>query len=157
MINYKEAFVYIWLEDSTNKWYLGYHKGTPDDGYICSSKIVKPMIQAHPSSWTRQIIAHGTRQAMIDLERELLVELNAKNNDNSYNQHNGNGHTNTGRPLGSGKKLPIQRILNAIERQTKKSFWQLLAENYYRAIVNKDVELIEHYKEMFYKFMRIPK
>lgn len=30
-----EAFVYVWTDKITNKLYVGVHKGTLDDGYIC--------------------------------------------------------------------------------------------------------------------------
>ena len=34
----KEAFVYCWTDHKTNKLYVGVHKGSINDGYICSSK-----------------------------------------------------------------------------------------------------------------------
>ena len=33
----KDSFVYIWHNISNGRKYVGYHKGTLDDGYICSS------------------------------------------------------------------------------------------------------------------------
>jgi hypothetical protein len=82
----KEAFVYRWREISTNKWYVGYHKGTADDGYICSSKIAKPLIQSNPNNWQRKILRWGTKKEMVALERRILVALKARTNPNSYNR-----------------------------------------------------------------------
>ena len=33
-----EAFVYRWTNVTLGSIYVGYHKGSQDDGYICSSK-----------------------------------------------------------------------------------------------------------------------
>lgn len=84
-----DSFVYRWRERATNKWYIGYHKGTADDGYICSSDTVLPMIQSNPTGWTRKILRTGTRKEMVALEHRLLRRLQAKTNSQSYNRSNG--------------------------------------------------------------------
>jgi hypothetical protein len=109
----KEAFVYRWRELDTNKWYIGYHGGTPDDGYICSSLIVRPLIQANPDNWIRKILRSGSKQDMVLLEKQLLTRLNASKNPMSYNRSNGQGHFDGGRPEGIPNRklgpLPIPR------------------------------------------------
>ena len=48
------AYVYKWTELATGKWYVGARGARgchPDDGYICSSKVVKPLILANPNGW----------------------------------------------------------------------------------------------------------
>jgi len=88
------AYVYKWTHIPTLKWYIGSRcrKGChPDDGYICSSRIVKPMIEAFPSEWHREIIATGTQKEMAALEIEILECLDAMHDSRSYNQSNGNG------------------------------------------------------------------
>lgn len=87
-------YVYIWKHIPTLKWYIGVRtqRGChPDDGYICSSKTVKPMIITNPEQWTRQIIATGGVQEMLDLEVELLEASDAKYDIRSFNLHNGDG------------------------------------------------------------------
>ena len=83
-----EAFVYRWRNTETGMWYIGFHKGTPDDGYICSSKIAKPLIKSNPKQWVRKILQFGTKKDMTALERKLLKKLNARHNPRSYNQSN---------------------------------------------------------------------
>ena len=39
-----EGFVYEWINKKNGKWYIGSHKGTPDDGYISSSKPLNKAI-----------------------------------------------------------------------------------------------------------------
>jgi len=85
----KEAFVYRWRNTQTKQWYVGYHKGTPDDGYICSSIIARPLIASNPTEWSRKILRFGSKQEMIGLERRILKGLNAKNNSFSLNRSNG--------------------------------------------------------------------
>jgi hypothetical protein len=81
-----EAFVYRWRHTESGMWYIGFHKGTADDGYICSSKTLRPMIQSNPSKWTRKILRYGTRTEMVKLEHRLLKKLKATQNPNSYNK-----------------------------------------------------------------------
>lgn len=88
------AFVYKWCHIPSNKWYIGSRTATgchPNDGYICSSKIVKPLILEHPSEWVREIIATGSQEEMLALESSLLQQLDAKNDPMSFNAHNNCG------------------------------------------------------------------
>lgn len=86
-----EAFVYCWTDHQTNKLYVGYHKGTVDDGYICSSKIMLKEYENRPKDFTRQIISTGSSEEMRILECKILQSVKAHLNEDFYNQHNGNG------------------------------------------------------------------
>ena len=96
-----EAFVYRWRNQKTREWYIGYHKGTADDGYICSSRIARPRIQREPTLWTRKILRWGSHREMIELERRLLTRLQARTNPLSLNRSNGNGTEFAGRLPGT--------------------------------------------------------
>jgi NUMOD3 motif len=87
------TFVYKWIHIPTSKWYIGSRTANgchPSDGYICSSKIVQKMVLENPSEWERKIISTGMPLDMIKLEHTLLDTLDAKNDPQSFNQHNGN-------------------------------------------------------------------
>ena len=86
-----EAFVYSWRNTITNRLYIGWHKGDVDDGYVCSSKVLMEEYLENPSIFERYIISRGTRDQMVMLEATLLDAVDAKNNKDYYNQHNGNG------------------------------------------------------------------
>jgi hypothetical protein len=86
-----EAFVYCWIDHLTGKLYVGVHKGSEDDGYVCSSKIVKEEYAARPEDFSRQIIAHGKWVEMIQLETMILKNMDAANDPAMYNLHNGDG------------------------------------------------------------------
>lgn len=93
------AFIYKWTHLPTMKWYLGSKssKGCHvDDGYICSSKTVKPMIKANPEEWVRTIVEEFGEDviACVKAEAEMLDLLNAKDDPRSFNMHNGDGVCN---------------------------------------------------------------
>lgn len=68
-----EAFVYLWFNSTENMFYLGYHKGSPEDGYSHSSKILEQFDANNPPiGWRRRILAVGTQSEMRQLEYELL-------------------------------------------------------------------------------------
>jgi len=85
------AFVYCWTDHKTGMLYVGSHKGTTDDGYICSSKIMLKEYKNRPNDFTRQIIANSTWKEALSLETKILKSVNARMNEDFYNKHNGDG------------------------------------------------------------------
>lgn len=86
------CFIYRWVHVPTGKWYIGSHSSKtshPNDGYICSSKIVKPLIENNKSEWHREIILFGSKSYVREIEFKLLTLLDAKNDENSFNLHHG--------------------------------------------------------------------
>lgn len=85
------AFLYRWTEISTGKWYEGSRTANgchPEDGYICSSTIVKPMILENKSNWKREILVVGEAKYIAELEVDRLRRIDAANDPQSFNQHN---------------------------------------------------------------------
>lgn len=72
MIN---SFVYCWTDHLSSKLYVGFHKGTSDDGYVCSSKHMKKEYKARPSDFTREIIATGTYDDCRKLESKVIQAM----------------------------------------------------------------------------------
>jgi hypothetical protein len=148
------AYVYKWTHLPTGKWYIGSRTRKnchPNDGYICSSKTVKPMIEQNPNEWARTIIHIGDAHAMRQLETKLLVELNAESNPNSFNKSNNGVPKNPGRKRGHTLKLQGKQILYAIKQVTGKDFMTLLKEHYNIAKQEQDVNTIKIYDIMFAK------
>jgi NUMOD3 motif len=88
------AYVYKWTELKTGKWYIGARGANgchPNDGYICSSKVVKPLILSNPNEWTREILFTGEPSEIFYVEAQILESLNAKEDPLSFNKHNGDG------------------------------------------------------------------
>ena len=88
------AYVYKWTHLPTLMWYVGSRTAEgchPEDRYICSSKIVKPMILESKSEWKREIVAIGTPLEMYELETEILQLFDARNDQRSFNKNNNDG------------------------------------------------------------------
>lgn len=90
-----EAFVYCWTDFGTNKLYVGVHKGTPDDGYVCSSKLMLEEHTKRPNDFSRQIIASGSFKEMYVLETAILKAACADKDPGYYNLHLNTGKFNT--------------------------------------------------------------
>lgn len=89
-------YIYKWTHIPTGKWYIGskIRKGwspSRHEEYICSSKEVKPLILENRNEWKYEILYTGDAKFIANLEREILKNLDAKNDSMSFNQHNGDG------------------------------------------------------------------
>jgi len=85
------CYVYKWTHTPSLMWYVGSRTSKKShiyDGYLCSSKIVKPLIQKNPNEWVKQIISTGLPEEMRLLETEILSMSDAKNDQRSFNKHN---------------------------------------------------------------------
>lgn len=87
-----DSFLYCITDKLTNKLYIGVHKGTIDDGYLCSSKIVLQEYKKRYDDFSREIIAQGQYADMLKFESVVLKTLDAKNDPMLYNMHNGDGN-----------------------------------------------------------------
>ena len=146
------AYVYRWTHLPTGCWYIGSRtaKGChPNDGYICSSKIVKPLVQHNPGQWARTILATGTAEQMRKLERDILVGCNAKKDVMSFNRNNADGMPSGGRKKGTVKKLPRQEIVRALEHSLQQPLLTVIYNNYLNVKKAGDQHLIKQYRRMF--------
>lgn len=82
-----EAFVYLWYDSINRLYYLGSHKGTPDDGYThSSSRMQRFTADEIPEGFSRRILAYGTFIEMRTLESDLLADRYKKCWDRYYNK-----------------------------------------------------------------------
>jgi len=86
--NSGESFVYLWTNKDTDRKYIGKHKGTADDGYVCSSESLIAEYNECPSRFIRTILAYGTDQEMHELETQLILTLKATRSHLYYNMSN---------------------------------------------------------------------
>jgi hypothetical protein len=78
---------------STGKWYVGSKSSVGchpanHENYICSSKIVKPLVIEDRNDWSYEILVIGPAAYIRNLEKKYLQSLDARNNPMSYNQSN---------------------------------------------------------------------
>ena len=98
-----EAFIYLWYDAPNKKYYLGKHKGTPDDGYTHSSKSsdefcsivpdsTRPVSERQeffenmPKGVSRRILAYGTDEEICILENKLLINRKKRCWNRYYNE-----------------------------------------------------------------------
>jgi hypothetical protein len=105
-----QAFVYVWTHLPSMMWYVGSHTAKdchPNDGYICHSKKIKPLIIANPTEWKRTVVQLGQPEDMVLLESTIQRLFDAKNDPRSFNQHNGDGKFR----YKGGKKPPKKKVV----------------------------------------------
>jgi len=122
------AYLYRWTNVTTGMWYVGSRtaKGShPEDGYCCSSKVVKPMILENPNEWKREILVIGNPLYIRDLENKYLTKMNAAKDPMSFNKTNADGkfhrtgmsHTNT-----TKEKLRVANLGSFHSDETREHF-----------------------------------
>lgn len=89
-------YIYKWIHLPTGRWYIGSKirngwNPSRHEEYICSSKEVKPMIIENRQEWICEILHTGEGKYIAELENTILRSLDARNDPNSFNQHNGDG------------------------------------------------------------------
>ena len=116
-----EAFVYSWKNKTTGRLYVGYHKGLPTDGYVCSSKKFLLEYKENPANFERFIIANGTTNDMRKLETAILTQINAADDEDFYNQHNNNSQNGViSHSLKTKNKIRASRIGKKASVETRK-------------------------------------
>lgn len=87
-----QAYVYEYFITETSKRYIGYHVGKFNETYQHSCENVGFLADLAASKKVIiTIIDFGSKFDMINLERRMLKEVDAKNNPNYYNSSNGGG------------------------------------------------------------------
>ena len=109
-----QAFLYKWTHIPTQKWYVGSRTAVGchiDDGYICSSKVGKPMIMESRDEWRREILVVSEPRYIRKLEGKYLTLLDAKHDPMSFNADNAAGRSRTGIPHTEKTKIKIAESL----------------------------------------------
>jgi hypothetical protein len=72
----KYGFVYIWYDRKNKRYYIGSHWGTEDDGYICSSRMMRQSYKRRPEDFKRRVLKriYTTRQDLL-LEEERWLRM----------------------------------------------------------------------------------
>jgi len=80
----KYGFIYVWFDKQYNRFYVGRHWGTENDGYICSSNSMRDAHRRRPNDFKRRIVSRvHTKETLIIEEQRWLdmikpEELNKK-------------------------------------------------------------------------------
>ena len=73
----KYGFVYVWYNRWKKKFYVGCHWGTEDDGYICSSSIMRKAYNRTPQNFKRRTVqrVYTNRQDLLVEEHKWLSQI----------------------------------------------------------------------------------
>lgn len=115
-----QAFAYQYTNVINDKIYLGYRKGNITDGYDGTCKDPQFSIDLANGNLTREIIGYGTHLEMIELEREMLIEVDAAKNPLYYNRTNGGG---------AMLKNFVRPIADDFEKKIKEHAWPIVTES----------------------------
>lgn len=68
------GFVYIWYDKRDQRYYIGSHKGSMDDGYVCSSPKMKKEYKLRSKDFKRRILYYsfGDRIELLGMEQKWL-------------------------------------------------------------------------------------
>jgi len=84
----KDSFVYLWINKTKCKKYVGYHKGTLDDGYISSTSNDNFWKDFETDQFEREILFEGTRDECLKYEQDYLKSIDISS-DEWYNNARG--------------------------------------------------------------------
>jgi len=119
-----EAFVYKWSNKAEDMFYVGYHTGHPDDGYVSSSNSFNSVYSQEPELFTREILAVGATDEMKAFETGYLRAVDAQHNKNYYNKWNNNGEYSPNNKIPEPITSDIVGILERAGVEKGKSSWQ---------------------------------
>lgn len=71
----KYGFVYIWRDKKHNRYYVGCHWGTHDDGYVCSSPWMRQAYKHRPNDFHRRILNTGLARDQMYLEEQRVFDM----------------------------------------------------------------------------------
>lgn len=91
------GFIYITTNLVNNKKYIGMHKGSIEDNYLGSGKILTRAIEkCGRENFKREILSYAnSKEELEKLEKYFIEKYNAVNDENFYNIHIGGSGGNT--------------------------------------------------------------
>lgn len=91
--NEKYGFVYIWMDKKYPRFYIGSHWGTKDDGYICSSRIMRRAYKRRPDDFKRRILVKIYTNKK-DLLKEEYRWLSMIDKEKTFSKNNRTDYSN---------------------------------------------------------------
>lgn len=85
------SFIYLWIDNKNNKFYIGSHFGNVNDGYLFGGIDIKSEYSIRPQDFERIILSYHLVDNHSDIrkiEKEYLIKYDVENNDNFYNRTN---------------------------------------------------------------------
>ena len=121
-----QGFTYCWSDHRDAKVYVGIHLGSPDDGYVCSSKTMLSEHKKRPLDFTREILFSGSYDMCAKFEKALIDGLFKQDKGTFYNRSNGrkilfdNEIRKKISEKNKGRKMPLGHIEKMLEARKGK-------------------------------------
>lgn len=120
----KYGFVYIWRDRKKNKYYIGSHWGTENDGYICSSKSMKRSFKKRPEDFKRRVISRvfNNREELYIEENKWLGLIDPKEFDKKYYNLMNNAFATRGH-LGKRHSEETKKRISEAKTKNPTKYW----------------------------------
>jgi hypothetical protein len=72
----KYGFIYVWFDKKYKRYYVGSHWGNENDGYVCSSRMMRQSYNRRPDDFKRRIVKRiytNRKDLLIEEERWLSM------------------------------------------------------------------------------------
>ena len=137
------SFIYQWIDKSLDKFYIGSHIGSIDDGYMFGGIDIKREYSFRPNDFERVILSFhvvNSNTEIRNIEKEYLLRFDVENNDKFYNR--------TNESYGGYHKKSVEKRLmdidenglNAFQRAAKKMVETRKNSNSYNTAKVKEYE-----------------
>jgi len=132
----KYGFVYIWRDRKHNRYYIGSHWGTEDDGYVCSSPWMTQAYKRRPDDFRRKILGkvYSTRKDLLELEESFLSRIKEEEIGKRYYNlcRGGTGHW-------SAYPEKAKTLREKISHKTTQAMWRDdVRDKYLKGLENRD-------------------
>jgi len=84
----KDSFVYIWKNKISGRKYIGYHKGSQDDGYVSSAASESFWEDYNNQVLVREVLFEGSMNDCLKYEQDYLKSIDLRS-DEWYNNARG--------------------------------------------------------------------
>lgn len=71
----KYGFIYVWYDKKNKKFYVGRHWGTENDGYVCSSNVMREAYRRRPQDFKRRIVSKTLSKSDLILEEQRWLDM----------------------------------------------------------------------------------
>ena len=146
------SFIYLWVDNLKNRFYIGSHYGKIDDGYLFGGIDIKYEYKLRPNDFERMILSYhivNNPSEIRLIEKEYLIRYDVENNNNFYNRTNesyGGTHKNS---IEKRLKDIDENGLNAFQRASKKMVETRKNKNSYNSSKVKEYQTKKSNKSQF--------
>ena len=122
----KYGFVYVWYNRWKKKFYVGCHWGREDDGYVCSSKLMREAYKRNPEYFKRRIVqrVYTNRLDLLTEEHKWLALISDDELGNRYynlsKKHFGHWSTSEEKRLTVAEKRSLKLKGRPLSEETKR-------------------------------------